>query len=104
MNFMRYQDGTFIILELLRVSHVSKPPDKSSSFPSRLMGRGEGYDEAFIGWFWPLGDLVGTRHQGRLGISWFISLEFNNVTEVGGKFKYCVPEITRTDLLFQKSY
>ena len=78
-----------------------EPPNKPPSFLSRLMRRVEGYDEAFFGWFWPPGDLVDTRHQGLLGISWDTSLEFNNVTKVGGRFKYWAPEITRRDLLFK---
>ena len=41
---------------------IPGPPDKPPSFLSGLMGRGEGYDEAFVGYLWPSGELVGTRH------------------------------------------
>ena len=78
-----------------------EPPKKPPSFLSRLMRRVEGYDEAFTEWLCPPGDLVGARHLGIVGISWYISLELNNVTEVGGRFRYCAPEITGRDLLFK---
>ena len=78
-----------------------EPPNNPPSFLSRLMRRVEGYDEALLEWLCPPGDLVGTRHLGIVGISWYISLELNNVTEVGGRFRYCAPEITGRDLLFK---